>query len=156
MLGVVTMYPPTAQTPEFVTRAAQLSAGRSDHLRQHFLRYFGKVLLRLARRAVAREQVESARRPRTVVGAMLVAVAMQTDWPARQPPQKIIGTITSLPFFVRATILTRRSSWLSTRRASPFSSSRSIATTCIYINRIGINIARPDDGHAGSGVRRRQ
>jgi len=115
------------QFSEFVHEEIDPWACRSDHLRQHFLRYFGKVLLRLARRAVAREQVESARRPRTVVGAMAVAVAMQTDWPARQPPQKIIGTITSLPFFVRATILTRRSSWLSTRLASPFSSSRSIA-----------------------------
>ena len=145
------------QFSEFVHEEIDPWACRSDHLRQHFLRYFGKVLLRLARRAVAREQVESARRPRTVVGAMAVAVAMQNGLAGKAAPQKIIGTITSLPFFVRATILTRRSSRLSTRLASPFSSSRSIAQhVCIYINRIGINIARPDDGHAGSGVRRRQ
>jgi hypothetical protein len=76
------------QFSEFVHEEIDPWACRSDHLRQHFLRYFGKVLLRLARRAVAREQVESARRPRTVVGAIAVAVAMQTDWPARQPSSR--------------------------------------------------------------------
>src|SRR5260370_5114723 len=52
-----------AQLPELVHEKIDPWACRADHLRQHFLRYFGKDLLRLARRAIAREQEESARQP---------------------------------------------------------------------------------------------
>ena len=52
-----------AQLPELVHEKIDPWACRADHLRQHFLRYFGKDLLRLARRAIAREKEESARQP---------------------------------------------------------------------------------------------
>jgi len=52
-----------AQFSEFVHEKIDPWACRADHLRQHFLRYFGKDLLRLARRAIAREQEESAGQP---------------------------------------------------------------------------------------------
>jgi hypothetical protein len=52
-----------AQLPEFVHEKIDPWACRADHLRQHFLRYFGKDLLRLARRVIARQQQESARQP---------------------------------------------------------------------------------------------
>jgi len=52
-----------AQLPELVHEKIDPWACRADHLRQHFLRYFGKDLLRLARRAIAREKEESVRQP---------------------------------------------------------------------------------------------
>ena len=49
-----------AQFPEFVHEKIDPWACCADHLRQHLLRYFGKHLLRLARRAIPREQQQSA------------------------------------------------------------------------------------------------
>jgi hypothetical protein len=45
-----------AQLPEFVHEKIDPWACCVDHLRQHLLRYFGKYLLRLVRRAITREQ----------------------------------------------------------------------------------------------------
>src|SRR5258708_16857605 len=52
-----------AQFAEFVHEKIDAGARSANHLRQHFLGYFGKHLLRLARRAIAREQQQSARQP---------------------------------------------------------------------------------------------
>jgi hypothetical protein len=52
-----------AQFPEFVHEKIDPGPRRANHLRQHLLRYFGKHLLRMALRATAREQQESARQP---------------------------------------------------------------------------------------------
>src|SRR5712692_11553362 len=52
-----------AQFPEFVHEKIDPGPRRANHLRQHLLRYFGNHLLRLALRAVAREQQQSARQP---------------------------------------------------------------------------------------------
>ena len=41
----------------------KLTLGCADHLRQHLLRYFGKYLLRLVRRATTREQQPGACQP---------------------------------------------------------------------------------------------
>ena len=48
------------QFPEFVHKKIDPWACCADHLRQQLLRYFKKHLLRLARRAIAREQQQSA------------------------------------------------------------------------------------------------
>ncbi len=50
-----------AQFPEFVHEKIDLGPRRANHLRQHLLRYFGQHLLRMALRAIAREQQERAR-----------------------------------------------------------------------------------------------
>src|SRR6266481_9213526 len=50
-----------AQFPEFVHEKIDPGPRRANHLRQHLLRYFGQHLLRMALRAIAREQQESAR-----------------------------------------------------------------------------------------------
>ena len=50
-----------AQFPEFVHEEIDSRPRRANHLRQHFLRYFGEHLLRLARPAIAREQQQRAR-----------------------------------------------------------------------------------------------
>ena len=50
-----------AQFPEFVHEKIDPGPRRANHLRQHLLRYFGQHLLRMASRAIAREQQESAR-----------------------------------------------------------------------------------------------
>src|SRR4029077_5484393 len=50
-----------AQFSELVHEKIDPRACGTDHLRQHLLRYFKKHLLRLARRAIAREQQQSAR-----------------------------------------------------------------------------------------------
>src|SRR5712664_3267013 len=50
-----------AQFPEFVHEKIDAGPRCADHLRQHLLRYFGKHLLSLARRAIAREQQQGAR-----------------------------------------------------------------------------------------------
>ncbi len=52
-----------AQFPELVHEQIDSRPRRANHLRQHFLRYFGKHPLRLARRAIAREQQQSASQP---------------------------------------------------------------------------------------------
>ena len=49
-----------AQLPEFVHEKIDPRACCADHLRQHLLRYFGKYLLRLVRRAITREQQQGA------------------------------------------------------------------------------------------------
>ena len=51
-----------AQFPEFVHEKINPGPRGANHLRQHLLRYFGKHLLRMASRAVVREQ-QSARQP---------------------------------------------------------------------------------------------
>ena len=50
-----------AEFPEFVHEKIDPRPRRANHLRQHLLRYFGKYLLRMAWRAIAREQQQSAR-----------------------------------------------------------------------------------------------
>jgi hypothetical protein len=45
-----------AQFPEFVHEKIDTGPCCANHLRQHLLRYFGKRLVRMARRAIAREQ----------------------------------------------------------------------------------------------------
>ncbi len=50
-----------AQFPEFVHEKIDPGPRRANHLRQHLLRYFGQHLLRMALRAIAREQQERAR-----------------------------------------------------------------------------------------------
>src|SRR5579863_260120 len=52
-----------AQLPEFVHEKIDPGPRCANHLRQHLLRYFGKHVLRMARRAIAREQQQSARQP---------------------------------------------------------------------------------------------
>src|SRR6267154_2047480 len=52
-----------AQFPEFVHEKIDPGPRGANHLRQHLLRYFGKHLLRMASRAVVREQQQSARQP---------------------------------------------------------------------------------------------
>jgi hypothetical protein len=52
-----------AQFSELVHEKIDPWARRADHFRQHLLRYFGKYLLRLVRRAIAGEQQQSARQP---------------------------------------------------------------------------------------------
>ncbi len=52
-----------AQFPEFVHEKIDPGPRGANHLRQHFLRYFGKHLLRMAARAVVCEQQQSARQP---------------------------------------------------------------------------------------------
>jgi hypothetical protein len=52
-----------AQFPEFVHEEIDSRPCRANRLRQHFLRYFGEHLLRLARPAIAREQQQGAREP---------------------------------------------------------------------------------------------
>src|SRR6267143_2148057 len=83
-----------AQFPEFVHEKIDAGPRCANHLRQHLLRNFGEHCLRLALCAIAREQQQSARiisafsMTSTVVGAIVVAVAMQMDWPARHPSPK--------------------------------------------------------------------
>src|SRR6267378_8501317 len=124
-----------SEFPEFVHEKIDPRPRCANHFRQHLLRYSGKHLLRLALRAIAREQQQSARQPflagveelvdqvlldsnsyssrsariisffsmtSTVVGATVVAVAMQMDWPARHPspkksPGPRIATTASFP-----------------------------------------------------------
>ena len=50
-----------AEFPEFVHEKIDPGPRRANHLRQHLLRYFGQHLLRMALRAIAREQQERAR-----------------------------------------------------------------------------------------------
>src|SRR5258706_9620329 len=50
-----------ARFPEFVHEKIAPGPRRANHLRQHLLRYFGQHLLRMALRAIAREQQERAR-----------------------------------------------------------------------------------------------
>src|SRR6202171_5692405 len=52
-----------AQFPEFVHEKIDPRPRCANHFRQHFLRYFGEHLLSMARRAIAREQQQSARQP---------------------------------------------------------------------------------------------
>src|SRR6266850_2825958 len=52
-----------AEFPEFVHEEIDSRPRRANHLRQHPLRYFGKHLLRMASRAVVREQQQGARQP---------------------------------------------------------------------------------------------
>jgi hypothetical protein len=52
-----------AQFSEFVHEQIDSRPRCTNHLCQHLLRYFGKHLLRLARRAITREQQQSARQP---------------------------------------------------------------------------------------------
>src|SRR6266849_3406589 len=52
-----------AQFPEFVHEKIDAGPCCANHLRQHLLRNFGEHCLRLALRAVAREQQQSARQP---------------------------------------------------------------------------------------------
>src|SRR3981081_1924857 len=52
-----------AQFPEFVHEKIDPGPRCANHFRQHLLRYSGKHLLRLALRAIAREQQQSARQP---------------------------------------------------------------------------------------------
>jgi len=48
------------QFPEFVHEKIDPGPRGADHLRKHLLRYFGKHLLRMASRTIAREQQQSA------------------------------------------------------------------------------------------------
>jgi hypothetical protein len=50
-----------AQFPEFVHEEIDSGPRRANHLRQHLLRHCGKSFVRMARRAIAREQQQSAR-----------------------------------------------------------------------------------------------
>src|ERR1700676_2871357 len=52
-----------AQFPEFVHEKIDAGPCCANHLRQHLLRNFGEHFLRLALRAVARKQQQSARQP---------------------------------------------------------------------------------------------
>ena len=52
-----------AQFPEFVHEKIDPGPCCANHFRQHLLRYSGKHLLRMALRAIAREQQQSARQP---------------------------------------------------------------------------------------------
>src|SRR6266478_2073675 len=52
-----------SQFPEFVHEKIDPRPRCPDHLRQHLLRHFGKHLLRLALRAIARQQQQGARQP---------------------------------------------------------------------------------------------
>jgi len=52
-----------AQFPELVHEKIDPRPRCANHFRQHLLRYSGKHLLRLALRAIAREQQQSARQP---------------------------------------------------------------------------------------------
>jgi hypothetical protein len=52
-----------AQFPEFVHEKIDPGPRCPNHLRQHHLRYFGEHLLRMALRAIAREQQQSTRQP---------------------------------------------------------------------------------------------
>ena len=52
-----------AQLPEFVHEKIDPGPRCANHPRQHLLRYSGKQLLRMARRAIARQQQQSARQP---------------------------------------------------------------------------------------------
>src|SRR5579863_1592126 len=51
-----------AQLPEFVHEKIDAGPRCANHLRKHLLGYFGKHALRLARRAIAREQQKGARK----------------------------------------------------------------------------------------------
>jgi hypothetical protein len=50
-----------AQFPEFVHEKIDPGPRCANHRRQHFLRYFGKCFVRMARPTIAREQQQSAR-----------------------------------------------------------------------------------------------
>ena len=52
-----------AQFPEFVHGQIYSGPRRADHLRQHFLRHFGKHAFRMAGLPIAREEEQSTRQP---------------------------------------------------------------------------------------------
>jgi len=49
--------------PEFVHEKIDTGPRRADHFRKRLLRHFGKNLLRIAMRAIAREQQQGTRQP---------------------------------------------------------------------------------------------
>jgi hypothetical protein len=51
------------ELPEFIHEKINPGPRCANHFREHLLRYFGKHLLRLAWRAIAREQQQGARQP---------------------------------------------------------------------------------------------
>src|SRR6266849_6079791 len=72
------------QFPEFVHEKIDPRPRCANHLRQHLLRYFGKHLLRLALRAIARQQEQRARQPLLARIEQLVDQVLFDSYVSRQ------------------------------------------------------------------------
>src|SRR6267143_2004657 len=94
-----------AQFPELVHEKIDPRPRCANHFRQHLLRYSGKHLLRLALRAIAREQQQSARQPFLAgVEELVDQVLLDSFWPScvsvvrtRAPTSKVRRAHTKHP-----------------------------------------------------------
>ena len=86
-----------AQFPEFVHEEIDPGPRCANHLRQRLLRYFGKRFVRMTRRAIAREQQQSARQPLLAgVEKLVYQVRLDSDVSRKHISDEAVGELVFL------------------------------------------------------------